>query len=194
MPASPWPMPGRLDDHEVGTPRLGTRRSRRSSASGTSLPAARVASERKNTCGAVDRVHADAVAEQRAAAAAAGGVDGDDRDAQLVLLVEAEPADQLVGQRRLARAAGAGDAEHRHVARRRRRRDRRRAVVVGGAGLERGDRPGQRAVRCRRAGRRRRRRRSRARVDVALGDHRVDHPRQARAAGRPAGEKIRATP
>ena len=62
--------------------------------------------------GAVDRVHADAVAEQGAAALALGRVDGDDRDARF-RIVEAEAADQFVGQRRLAGAAGAGDAEHR---------------------------------------------------------------------------------
>ena len=60
----------------------------------------------------VDRVHADAVAEQGAAALALGRVDGDDRDARF-RIVEAEAADQFVGQRRLAGAAGAGDAEHR---------------------------------------------------------------------------------
>ena len=53
----------------------------------------------------VDGVHADAVAEQGPAAPAPGGVDGQDGDAQLVLLVDPEAADQLVGQRRLARAA-----------------------------------------------------------------------------------------
>ncbi|MCY1360596.1 hypothetical protein D9M68_634070 [compost metagenome] len=61
----------------------------------------------------VDRVHADAVAQQRAARLAARWVDRDHRDRQRVLLVEAEAADQFVGQRRLAGAAGAGDAEDR---------------------------------------------------------------------------------
>ena len=61
-----------------------------------------------------DRIHADAVAEQGAAALAPRGVDRDDRDAQPVGLVEAEAADQLVGKRGFAGAAGAGDAEHRH--------------------------------------------------------------------------------
>ncbi len=61
---------------------------------------------------AVDRIHADAVAEQRAAALAFRGVDGDQRDAPLGI-VEAEAAHQLVGHRGLAGAAGAGDAEHR---------------------------------------------------------------------------------
>src|SRR5690349_22286861 len=52
-------------------------------------------------------------AEQRAAAATPGGVDRDDRDLELVLLVDAQPADELVGERRLAGAAGPRDAEHR---------------------------------------------------------------------------------
>ena len=78
-------------------------------------------------------VHADAVAEQRAAALAARRVDGEHRDPELVLLVEAEAAHELVGQRRLARAAGAGDAEHRDRpcprASRRRARGSRRAAA-----------------------------------------------------------------
>ena len=61
---------------------------------------------------AVDRIHADAVTEQRPAASAPGGIGRDDGDVEGILLIEAEPADDLVGQRRLAGAAGAGDAEH----------------------------------------------------------------------------------
>ena len=68
----------------------------------------------------LDRVHADAVAEQRAARLAPRRIDRDDRDLELVVLVEAEAADQLVGERGLARAAGAGDAEHRRLRRFRR--------------------------------------------------------------------------
>ncbi len=64
----------------------------------------------------VEGVHPDPVAQQRATALAAGGVDGEDGDPQLVLLVDPDPPQQLVGERGLARAAGAGDAEHRHVA------------------------------------------------------------------------------
>ncbi len=71
---------------------------------------------------AVEAVHPDPVAEQRAAALAPRRVDGDDGDPQLVLLVGAEAAHQLVGERGLARAAGAGDAEE-LGARRRRDRD-----------------------------------------------------------------------
>jgi hypothetical protein len=62
---------------------------------------------------AVEGVHPDAVAEQRSPAPPARGVDGDAGDAQLVLLVDPQPPNQLVGQAGLARAAGAGDAEHR---------------------------------------------------------------------------------
>jgi hypothetical protein len=49
---------------------------------------------------AVERVHPDAVTEQGAATAAAGRVDGDARDAQLVLLVHAQAAHELVGEAR----------------------------------------------------------------------------------------------
>ncbi len=65
----------------------------------------------------LDRVHADAIAEQRAAGLAPRRIDRDDRDLQPVVLVEPEAPDQLVGQRALARAAGAGDAERRRLAR-----------------------------------------------------------------------------
>ena len=47
----------------------------------------------------VDAVHADAVAEQRSTAPAAGRVDREDGDAELVLLVEPEAAHELVGER-----------------------------------------------------------------------------------------------
>jgi hypothetical protein len=51
--------------------------------------------------------------EQRAARFLARRVDRQDGDSQAVRLVEAEAPHQLVGERALARAAGAGDAEHR---------------------------------------------------------------------------------
>ena len=51
---------------------------------------------------AVQGVHPDPVAEQRAAAAPPRRVDREHRDPELVLLVGAEAADQFVGQRRLA--------------------------------------------------------------------------------------------
>ena len=65
---------------------------------------------------AVEGVHPDPVAEQRSATLATGRVDGDHRDPELVLLVDAEPAYDLVGQGGLAGAAGAGDAQHGHGA------------------------------------------------------------------------------
>ena len=80
------------------------------SASGTSRPP-RVASGAEVDPVAVEAVHPDPVAEERATAPAAGGVDGDAGDPQLVLLVDAQAADELVGEARLARAARAGDAE-----------------------------------------------------------------------------------
>jgi hypothetical protein len=59
----------------------------------------------------VDRVHPDAIAQQRAARLAPGRVDRDDRQAQPVVLVEPDAAHQFVGERALAGAAGAGDAQ-----------------------------------------------------------------------------------
>jgi hypothetical protein len=46
----------------------------------------------------LDRVHADAVAQQRATGALARGVDRDHRDLQGIVLIETEAADQFVGQ------------------------------------------------------------------------------------------------
>jgi hypothetical protein len=61
----------------------------------------------------LDGVHPDAVAEQRTTGTLARGVDGNDRQLDAVALVEPEAAHQFVGQRRLAGAAGASDAEGR---------------------------------------------------------------------------------
>ena len=60
------------------------------------------------------RVHADAVAEQRAAAAAAGRIHRDHGDVAIGELAH-EAHQQFVGQRRLAGAAGAGDADDRRA-------------------------------------------------------------------------------
>ncbi len=49
--------------------------------------------------GRLDGVHPDPVAQQGAAAPPPGGVDGQHRDAELVLLVEPEPTHELVGER-----------------------------------------------------------------------------------------------
>src|SRR5207247_9796312 len=62
---------------------------------------------------AVDCVHADAIAEQRAAGLAPRRIHGEHGDAELVALVEAEAPPQLVGERALAGAAGTGHAENR---------------------------------------------------------------------------------
>jgi hypothetical protein len=59
-----------------------------------------------------DRVHADAVAEQRTARALATRVDADHRDPQRVALIEPQPPHQLVSQARLARTTCAGHTEH----------------------------------------------------------------------------------
>ena len=63
----------------------------------------------------VDRVHADAIAQQRATRLAPRWVNRDDSDAQPVLLIEPEAADQLIGQRRFTGTARARDAEHRRM-------------------------------------------------------------------------------
>jgi len=122
-----------------------------------------------------DGVHPDAVAQQRAAAAA-GGVDGEDGDPHLVLAVAAQPAHQLVGEGGLAGAAGAGDAEHRDPAVLGRVPDRGGEPLVG-AGLEHGDGPGERGlvpgeerVEVGLLG---------GEVDVALADEHVDHAGEA---------------
>src|SRR5439155_17953270 len=59
----------------------------------------------------LDGVHPDPVAEQGTPTPTAGGVDSQYGDAQLVVLVEAEAADELVGERRLARPARPRDPE-----------------------------------------------------------------------------------
>ncbi len=130
---------------------------------------------------AVERVHPDPVAQQCAAALASGGVDREHGYPQLVLLVDPEAPHQLVGERRLARAAGAGDAEHRHCPAAGRGAQRGQDVVRQPALLGRGDRPGDgepvatehllggddAAVVVVEE------------VAVARGDHGVDHPDQA---------------
>ena len=60
----------------------------------------------------LDGVHPDPVTEEGAPTLTAGRVNGENGDAQLVFLIEAESADQLVGQGRLAGPARSGDAEH----------------------------------------------------------------------------------
>ncbi len=127
---------------------------------------------------AVQRVHPDPVAEQRAATLAPARVDGDHGDPDLVLLVDAEPAYQLVGQRGLPGAAGPGDAQHRDGTPPGRVAQRLEQVVAEAALLGAGDgardrRPlaadhllGAGPVLL-------------PQVDVAVLDDGVDHPRQA---------------
>lgn len=126
---------------------------------------------------AVERVHPDAVAEQRATAAPAGRVDGEDRDAQFVLLVRSQPAHQFVGERGFPRTAGARDAEDRHRARRRGVGE---GLPIGGgqgALLETGDRARQGRSFAREHGVEHRGRDGE--VVVAVADQPVDHARQA---------------
>ena len=98
------------------------------------------------------------------------GVDGEHGDAQLVLLVAPEPPQQLVGQRRLARAARPRDAQHRDLLPRR-EVDLRQAAALGEcqyAGDGGGIAGAEPVEGLRRDGE----------VDVALLDHQVDHPGQ----------------
>src|SRR5262249_37777474 len=125
---------------------------------------------------AVKAVHPDAVAEQRAAALAPGRVDREDGDLDLVLLVDAKASHELVGERGLARTAGAGDPEHRDRTTARRVAQCRDEVLVL-AGLDDGEGAGDGAlvagedrVELRRLGRE---------IDVALLDDAVDHADQA---------------
>ncbi len=105
---------GGLDEDEVVAGGLGDVDDRAEVLGDLVRPAGGQAAEEDGAGTVVaDRVHPDAVAEQGAAALAARGVDGDDRDPQLVLLVDAEAAHELVGERGLARAAGAGEPEDR---------------------------------------------------------------------------------
>ena len=62
-----------------------------------------MANDRKKTWPAVDGVHTDPVPEQRASPPATGGVDGQHGDGKLVLLIQPESPDELVGQRGLTR-------------------------------------------------------------------------------------------
>ena len=132
----------------------------------------------------VDGVHADAVAEQGPAGALARRVDADDGQMQPVLLVEAEAPHQFVGERTLARAAGAGDAEHRHTAGRsllfEAGAQRRGAAAV----FQEGDEPGEQPpVATAQAGKHRVRIRCGQRCgrDVGQAHHLVDHALQADA-------------
>lgn len=132
----------------------------------------------------VDRVHADAVAQQRATGLAARRIDRDDRDVDGVFLVQPDAADQLIGQRRLACAARARDAQRRHVqalgSLQQLAAQLGRCLVV----LQRRDQLRQRAVTVHDVAalqRRQRRRRILRQVDVALLHHPLDHAGKAHA-------------
>ena len=182
---------GRLDDHQVEAGGLARARSTSSRCSGTSPPAARVASERKNDAGRrVERVHPDAVAEQRAAAAAPGRVDGEHGD-------RAACPPGRAGSRRTSSSVSDDLPEPPvpvmpstgHRARRRPPRARGAASAGRAAGLEHGDRPGQRARGRRRAAPSTSRRRSAARSTSQARDQLVDHAGPGPGAGRPRARR-----
>ncbi len=125
----------------------------------------------------IERVHADAVAEQGSAGAPPGRVDRQHGDLQLVLIVQPEPADQFVGEARLARAAGAGEAENRRLLLRCVGKD---GPDLGGAGavLARRDDARERPpVAPRKSGRIGGQ--PRGEIEIGAGDDVVDHPLQA---------------
>lgn len=109
--------------------------------------------------------------------APSGGVDGQHGDGQGVVLVQAEPADQFVGQGRLPRSPRAGDAQHRHGPSASGPGQGRDHLGPDGAGLDARDEAGQALVA---AGQgvveRGHVRRRHSQVDVALADEHVDHP------------------
>ena len=59
------------------------------------------------------RLHADAIAEDGAAAEWAGGIDGDDADGLVLLAIGVR---DLIDQRALARAGRAGEAQQQGIA------------------------------------------------------------------------------
>ena len=130
----------------------------------------------------LDRVHPDAITQQRAPRLPPRRVDRDDREPQPVLVVEPEAAHDLVGERALPGAAGAGDAERRRLRLRRRREQHLARVRRHGPRLEARDHPRQRPrSRVVAAGDERRRvgRQVVREIGVAGRDDLVDHPLQA---------------
>ncbi len=139
------PDAGRLDDHEV-------------EAGGLCTPAIDVGERRRAprrrprgwpASGRTRRSRVDARSSGcgrragRRRRAGGSGRSASTATRSLSSLVEAQPADQLVGERRLARAAGAGDAEDRARCAAGGRAHRGRRAAGSGAGLEHGDRPGR---------------------------------------------------
>ncbi len=127
--------------------------------------------DRGRAVGVPEHVHPDAVTEQRPAAPAAGRVHRDHGGAQLVLLVDTQAAQDLVGQRGLAGSTRARDAQHRDAGA---GRCPQLARELGRtAALQHGDRPRERALVTGQD--RRHRRQFGGQVSVALGDDQVDH-------------------
>jgi hypothetical protein len=128
-------------------------------------------------------VHADAVAEQSAAALAPRRVDADDGDLERVALVQAQAAYQFVGQARLAGATGAGDAEHRRQGVLRGGMQSRLQGLARAAVLQCGDELRECAARAfsRTADRRQLGRCKHRQVGVAAHHHLADHAGQAHA-------------
>ncbi len=173
MVASPWPTPGVSTTTRSGPDALAGGQQVVEVLGDRAAGRARGQAAEEDLV-AAEGVHPDPVAEQRAAALAPRRVDGQDDDAQLVLLVQAQPAQQLVGEAGLARAAGAGDAEDGHVAP---GPAQRRGELGVAALLQDGERPGQRGGA---AGQDvLDRRRLRGQVDVARAHQGVDHAGEA---------------
>ena len=109
------PDPGRFENHEVepGGPAYVHRLLQRPARGAVGLPGGEGAHVDALGVGAVDRIHADPVAQERSAGAPPRGVDREDGNLQVLEIVEEAP-DDLVGQRRLPRAPGAGNAKGRN--------------------------------------------------------------------------------
>ncbi len=91
----------------------------------------------------MDRIHADTVAQQGPPALASAGVNREDGNAQAIALIEAKPANQLIGERTLASSAGTRDPQNRGP---RQRRSRPQGVAPVGRdaiGFDRCDQTGQ---------------------------------------------------
>ena len=164
---------GGLDDHELVAGRLARRDG---VCRGRGKLAARGARRERahERASPVDRIHAYAIAQQRAARLAPGRIYREHGDAKLVALVETKAAHELIGQRALARAARTGDAQYGGAALFRRLANRPPIEV---AELEGGDHLRERAGI---AGLELVRRVLRE-VEVAARQHVVDHALQAHA-------------
>lgn len=125
----------------------------------------------------VQGVHANAVAQQRTAAAPPGRIDREHRYAQLVLLIGAQAAHEFICERRFSGSAGAGDAQYGHLPHARRRGElgqiRRGQRILLQAGERSGQRrpiPAQHRIQGCRCARQ---------ILIAIADQPIDHARQA---------------